>query len=154
MKNIEVQYLPLEDDKESVSPLVVKILPVKRNKYKEVSDLSLILLQEFSRVVGYPGELIRSDNENVWGNIAKLVDLLPLAGGGKLDCDRLSDDDVIRIFFTRSLETEEDGRLKPVKPNGEEGYAASEIAKLHGFDFFRLLQTAVQKSRTTPPLEA
>ncbi len=133
MDNIEVQYLPKEGE-DNTSPLTVKIMPVTRNKYKQILDLSHILLVEFSKANAYPGEILHPDNENIWVNIDKLAEMMPLSGGGKLEISRLSDRDILRIFFTRSLDRDEDGRLVPQEG---ENYATSEIARLNGFSFFR-----------------
>lgn len=149
MESIEVQYLPLENSGDESSPLKVRILPVSRSRYREVLDLLHLLLIEFREKVAYPGELLMPDNENVWGNISKLTELLPLSGGGKLDIDRLSDRDLIRIFFTAKFKKDEtDGQIVPDTPVGEEnsGYYSSEIARLHGFNFFKMLQRAEQKN--------
>jgi hypothetical protein len=133
VENIEVQYQALEGE-DNTSPLVVKILPVTRNKYKQLLEVAHILLVEFSKANAYPGEILHPDNENIWLNIEKLAKMLPLAGGGELEVVRLSDRDLLRIFFTRSLDRDEEGRLIP-----EEGknYSTSEIARLNGFSFFR-----------------
>lgn len=133
MDNIEIQYLPKEGE-DNASALIVKILPVTRNKYKEILDLSHILLMEFSKANAYPGELLRPDNENIWSNIDKLCQIIPLVGGGRLDVARLSDRDVLKLFFTRSEDRDENGRLVPKEG---ENYVTSEIARLNGFSFFR-----------------
>ena len=104
---------------------------------------------EFSKANAYPGDILNPRNENVWVNIHKLIELIPLSGGGKLEVDRLSDDDILKIFFTRSIERDADGRIAP--PEGE-SYASGEIARLNGFSFFRsdnqgLLQRALQTAQ-------
>lgn len=133
MDSIEVQYLA-DEGEGNTSPLVVKILPVTRNKYKQILEISHILLVEFSKANAYPGEILHPDNENIWVNIDKLATMMPLAGGGKLEVARLSDRDILRIFFTRSLDRDNDGRLVPEEG---ENYATSEVARLNGFSFFR-----------------
>lgn len=145
MQSVEIEYLPIEGE-ETTSPLTIKLLPIKRQKYSEVIELCHLLLVEFSKSNAYPGDLLNPQNENVWSNISKLVTLIPLAGGGTLDIDRLSDEDVLRVFFTRSLHRDEMGRLTP--ESEDENYAPGEIARLNGFSFFRadkkgLLQKAI-----------
>ena len=147
MQSVEIEYLPKEES--TSSPLVVKILPIARNKYRELLELCHLILVEFSKSYAYPGDLLNPDNENVWANIEKLCNLIPLAGGGKLDVERMSDDDIIRVFFTRSTYRDENGRLTPKEET--ESYASSELARLNGFSFFRqdgkgLLQKAIAQA--------
>ena len=145
----EIQYEPLDGKKEKGSALKVRITPSKRNRYKEILELCHILLVEFADCNAYPGDLLNPSNENVWGNIDKLIEYIPLVGGGKLDVARMSTEDIIRVFFTRTTTIDEDGRLAPDDENTQ--YLSGEIARLNGFSFFRkggqgLFQKAVAES--------
>lgn len=120
---------------------VVKIRPVTRSKLNDLIALQKSLLATFLYQGALPGELLRPDNELVWGDIRRLTGMLSLVGGGELNLDLIEDcDRLTEIFFTTS--TRRDPATGAIVPEEGERYAPSEIAHLHGLNFFERLWEA------------
>lgn len=124
---------------------VVKITAVPRSKLLDLIALQKSLLTTFLYQGGLLGELLRPDNELVWGDIRSIVSMLPIIGKKKLNLDLIEDcDRLIEIFFTTSTNRDElTGAVIP--PEGDR-YAPSEIAKLHGLNFFEHLWSAREEA--------
>lgn len=120
---------------------VVKVLAVPRSKLPDLIALQKSLLAAFLYQGALPGELLRPDNELVWGDIKRLSGMLSLVGGGELNLDLIEDcDRLVEVFFTTS--TSRDPASGSIIPNEGERYYPSEISSLHGLNFFERLMEA------------
>lgn len=118
---------------------------IKQVPWMKTDDLWELLKEILTDLISknlMPGETLRPSNRRTWGSIERIVEMLPLVGGGKLDVEEMEIDDIITVFFTDTCDRDEDGTLNPPQ-DSKVGYPPGRIAKLHGFDFFKLRAEAV-----------
>lgn len=128
MQTIEVTY----DSGETV-----KIKPVPWAKLDDLSELLKQALKQFFMDGSLPGRAIAPNNRAMWAEIEKIVELLPLVGGGKLDVKQIPEvDRIISLFLTTTDHRDDDGAIVVPESERNVGLKPSEIAKLNGIDFF------------------
>jgi hypothetical protein len=121
---------------------VVKIRRAKRLHYEDLKMLLCDLMVEFLKTGRTRSRFCDMSNSRIQKTLERIVNFLPIVGGGELDLDRIDDIQLIEIFITEEL-VEKDGRAQlyvdtEELADGEEPqqyYKPGKIAKLHAFPF-------------------
>lgn len=108
---------------------------VARSRYSELKSLLSKLFANFLYFGCSRGELCDMENERVWADLKKVVEMLPLDGGGTLNLDRIDDIQLIEIFFTDEVKEEYGRVVEQVNEEGKKRFKPGKIAALHGFNF-------------------
>lgn len=119
---------------------------VKQVPWMETEDLWELLKDVLASLISsglMPGEVMRPSNRRTWGSLDRIVSMLSLVGGGRLDVKRMDLDELVAVFLTDTPERDDTGAVVPPEKNGT--YPPSRIARLHGFDFFKLRREAVNQ---------
>lgn len=118
---------------------VVQVRAASIMKTEDVLELQKSLIAQFLYAGAMLGNLLLPSNTRVWEDMKRLGELLPIVGpdGGFLDPTQIQDpDELCRIFFTRTLDR--DDETGAISPADEEPYKPSDIARLHGLNFYGL----------------
>lgn len=117
------------------------VKPVSWKNLQDVQILQYNILENTAMNSGSPGDLLNPENKTFWDSARKLAALMPIVGDEekRLDIDRIDDiDQLIRIFVTNTdYRDPETGFINP-GPN-ETTLKPSEISRINGINFFRLL---------------
>ena len=124
--------------------------PVSWRNLQDVQILQYQILENTAACSGSPGDVFNPENKNFWEPAKKLATLMPVVGNEEsgIDLERIEDmDQLIKIFITNTeYRDPESGFIAP-GPN-EDSLKPSEISRVNGINFFRLLMKVHQKIKT------
>lgn len=127
--------------------LIVKRVPW--SDLDEVTALQTQLLECLDETNGFIGDLFSPKNKKFWDALRKLASLMPVVGQEEtgIDLDRVAEvEDIIRIFVTRTSDYHED--YGAISPKDGETLLPSEVSRINGLNFFRMLKQAAEAKKT------
>ena len=128
-----------DSTKEIVKPVSWKFLD-------DVQILQYSILEASAATGGSIAELLNHKNSDFWEPATKLAALMPIVGKDEkgINLDKIEDcEELIRIFVTTTTHRDQDTGL--ISPGPEGFLLPSEISKINGVNFLRLLTRIQQK---------
>lgn len=140
----------------SVTYSTGEVVIVKSSSFRDLEEIEILekeILKCFVTADACPGDLLKLSNKGFWGHVEKLAKLLPIVGQDEkgLNLDLIEDaDDILRIFVTST--SRRDPETGSIILGAEESLGVSEVCRINGLNFSRILKTVLIILRNEKPL--